>query len=206
MRSQGIEERRVRYWCQDESRFGLKTIERRLLTGFGVKPMGIGQWKRENYYLYGVVEPTTGCRLFSEFSHLDTTCFQAFLELFSQAYPKDFHIIQLDNGSFHKAIDQGGVRSQEMRSQNDERVAGGNIPPAISHKIAPEEETYWVTNRSQQLLTAASSGKACERQIFEGVALALRGGSESPTKPTLLTPDSWLLAPVQSICKIIPIP
>ncbi|WP_219335947.1 transposase [Chroococcidiopsis thermalis] len=87
------------------SRFGLKTIERRLLTGFGVKPIGIGQWKLENYYLYGIVEPTTGCRFFYEFSHLDTTCFQAFLELFSQTYPKDFHIIQLDNGSFHKADD-----------------------------------------------------------------------------------------------------
>jgi transposase len=36
---------------------------------------------------------------------LDTTCFQAFLELFSQTYPKDFHIIQLDNGTFHKADD-----------------------------------------------------------------------------------------------------
>ncbi|WP_317112445.1 IS630 family transposase [Chroococcidiopsis sp. SAG 2025] len=105
LRSQGIEEKQLRYWCQDESRFGLKTIEHRLLTGFGVKPIGIGQWRRENYYVYGVVEPTTGCRFFYEFSHLDTTCFQAFLDLFSQTYAKDFHILQLDNGSFHKAID-----------------------------------------------------------------------------------------------------
>ncbi|MDZ4870834.1 MAG: IS630 family transposase ISMae27 [Chroococcidiopsis cubana SAG 39.79] len=87
------------------SRFGLKTIERRLLTGCGIKPIGIGQWKRENYYVYGVVEPTTGCRFFYEFSHLDTTCLQAFLDLFSQTYAQDFHILQLDNGSFHKAID-----------------------------------------------------------------------------------------------------
>lgn len=36
---------------------------------------------------------------------MDTTGFQAFLELFSQAYPMDFHIIQLDNGSFHKSDD-----------------------------------------------------------------------------------------------------
>lgn len=36
---------------------------------------------------------------------MDTTCFQAFLELFSQTYPQDFHILQLDNGSFHQAND-----------------------------------------------------------------------------------------------------
>ena len=26
------------------------------------------------------------------------------MELFSEAYPKDFHIIQLDNGSFHSGM------------------------------------------------------------------------------------------------------
>ncbi len=36
---------------------------------------------------------------------MHTTCFQAFLELFSQTYPQDFHILQLDNGSFHQAND-----------------------------------------------------------------------------------------------------
>lgn len=95
--------RRIRYWCQDESRFGLKSIEHRKLTGFGIKPIGIGQWLRDNYYLYGVVEPKTGSSFFYEFTHLDTECFQAFLQLFSTTYPQDLHIWQLDNGLFHKA-------------------------------------------------------------------------------------------------------
>ena len=30
---------------------------------------------------------------------------EKFLELFAQAYPKDIHIIQLDNGGCHQALD-----------------------------------------------------------------------------------------------------
>lgn len=61
------------------------------------------QWEREAYYLYGVVEPQTGESFFYEFSHLDTECFEEFLNQFSQQHPQDIHILQLDNGSFHKA-------------------------------------------------------------------------------------------------------
>jgi transposase len=71
------------------------------LTNKGVKPIGLVQWQRENYYLYGVVEPKTGESFFYEFSHLDTICFQKFLQQLSQEYPEDLHIIQLDNGGFH---------------------------------------------------------------------------------------------------------
>jgi transposase len=71
------------------------------LTGKGVKPIGLVQWQRENYYLYGVIEPKTGESFFDEFSHLDTICFEKFLQQLSQHYPKDLHIIQVDNGAFH---------------------------------------------------------------------------------------------------------
>ena len=80
---------------------GLKTIERRKLTLKGVKPVGQLQWEREAYYLYGVVEPRTGASFFCEISHLDSECFQAFLNYFAQAYPEELHIWQLDRGSFH---------------------------------------------------------------------------------------------------------
>ena len=91
----------IRYWCGDESRFGLKTVTRRVLTIKGVKPIGKVQWKRENFYVFGVVEPKTGERFFWEFSHIDTICFQKFLEEFARSYPAEFHIIQVDNGAFH---------------------------------------------------------------------------------------------------------
>lgn len=95
------QDRNIRYWCEDESRFGLKTITGRKLTLTGAKPVGQVQWTREAFYLYGIVEPLTGSHFFLEFSHLDTVCFEQFLAQFVQAYPDDIHIIQLDQGRFH---------------------------------------------------------------------------------------------------------
>ncbi len=93
----------VRYWCSDESRLGLKTITRRRLTQRGVKPIGQVQWSFKSYYLYGLVEPLTGENFFLECSHLNTDSFEAYLREFSQTYPNDLHIIQLDNARFHTA-------------------------------------------------------------------------------------------------------
>jgi DDE superfamily endonuclease len=94
--------KRLRYLCQDETRNGLKTIAGRLITLVGVKPVGISQWLRENFYLYGVVEPLTGYSFFYEFSHLDGECFQRFMNLLSTAIGDDVAVIQFDQGSFHK--------------------------------------------------------------------------------------------------------
>jgi hypothetical protein len=88
--------------CQDETRLGLKTIAGRLITASGVKPVGLSQWQRDNFYLYGVVEPLTGYSFFYEFSHLDGDCFQKFLEMLSANLGDDVAVIQFDQGSFHK--------------------------------------------------------------------------------------------------------
>jgi len=91
----------IRYWCQDETRLGLKTIGGRKLTAPGVKPIGFVQWDFLAYWLYGLVEPKTGASFFWEFSHLDTTCCERFFVEFARAYPNDLHIIQLDNSPAH---------------------------------------------------------------------------------------------------------
>ena len=93
----------VRYWCQDESRFDLRTIPSRKITATGVKPVGLGQWLSQGYYLYGLVKPKSGENFFWEFSHMDSACFQVYLQKFARAYPEDLHIIQLDNGPLHTA-------------------------------------------------------------------------------------------------------
>ena len=93
-----------RYWCQDESRIGLHTMRGRLLTLKGVKPQGLVQWNFRAFWLYGLIEPLTGDSFFYEFCHLDTVCFEKFLELFAQTYPGERHIIQLDNASCHQAL------------------------------------------------------------------------------------------------------
>jgi transposase len=81
----------------------LKTISGRKITARGVKPKGKVQWQFQATYLYGVVEPKTGENFFFEFTHLNSQCFQIFLELVSQNFPDERIIIQLDNGGFHKA-------------------------------------------------------------------------------------------------------
>ena len=83
----------------------MKTITGKLITACGVKPVGLYQWLFKYLWLYGLVEPKTGDSFFYEFSHLDTPCFEKFLELFSQQYPDEVHIIQLDNGRGHLGLD-----------------------------------------------------------------------------------------------------
>lgn len=94
----------VRIWCQDESRFGLITMQGRMITLKGIKPVGKKQWKRGNFYVYGVVEPSTGEQYYQEFSQLNHNCFQEFLNGFAQKYSDYFNLIIRDNGSFHKAL------------------------------------------------------------------------------------------------------
>ena len=91
----------MRYFVQDESRFGLKTLIGRLLTACGIKPIGEWQWLFKAFWLYGAVEPATGESFFLQFSHVDTECFQRFLNEFAQVYPDSLNIIQVDNGRFH---------------------------------------------------------------------------------------------------------
>ena len=94
---------RIRYWCEDESRFGMKTINRLKITAKGVQPIGMSQWTFKTIWLYGMVEPASGESVLWEFSHLDSICFEAFLAYFSQLDPDDMHIIQLDNSGAHTA-------------------------------------------------------------------------------------------------------
>lgn len=96
-------EQKVRFFCGDETRLGLKTISGRKITARGVKPIGKVQWQYQATYLYGIVEPSTGEHFFFEFTHLNSTCFQVFLNLISQQFADSVLIIQLDNGGFHKA-------------------------------------------------------------------------------------------------------
>lgn len=93
----------VRFFCGDETRLGLKTLGGRKITARGIKPIGQVQWQFKATYLYGIVEPKTGEHFFFEFSHLNTDCFQVFLNLIAQQFKDDLVILQLDNGGFHKA-------------------------------------------------------------------------------------------------------
>ncbi|NEP40436.1 MAG: IS630 family transposase [Okeania sp. SIO2H7] len=95
--------KKVSFWCFDETRIGLHTITRRKITLFGVKPEGKKQMSFEYFWLYGAVEPRGGRSFFFEFCHLDTICFEAYLKQFSQAYPQELLIVQVDNARSHSS-------------------------------------------------------------------------------------------------------
>jgi hypothetical protein len=75
--------------------------EKKSRTGCGIKPIGKVQWNFKAYYLYGAIAPQTGESFGPLFSHLDSLCFQIFLDKLAAEYPEHLNVIQLDNGRFH---------------------------------------------------------------------------------------------------------
>ena len=70
----------IRYaLCRRESGGSVKCATRKL-TGLGVKPVGELQWQFLYRWLYGIVEPLSGEDFMLGFSHLDSFCFEEFLQ------------------------------------------------------------------------------------------------------------------------------
>lgn len=91
----------MRYLCQDETRLGLKSETGKVVTASGVKPVVQVQWPRDNFWLYGVVEPLSGWHFTQEYSHLDTEHFQQFIDALSEQLGNDIAVIQLDQAGAH---------------------------------------------------------------------------------------------------------
>ncbi|MEG4090135.1 hypothetical protein [Microcoleus sp. Pol12B4] len=75
---------------------GLKTETGKVIMAFGVKPMAPVLWKRDNFWLYGVVEPLSGWHFCQEYAHLNTQRFQEFIDALSDQPGEDIAPIQLD--------------------------------------------------------------------------------------------------------------
>jgi hypothetical protein len=74
---------RLRYLCLEETRLGLKTETGKVIMAFGVKPIAPVLWKRDNFWLYGVVEPLSGWHFYQEYDRLNTEKFQQFIDALS---------------------------------------------------------------------------------------------------------------------------
>lgn len=96
--------KRVRYLCQDEMRVGLKTETGRVITARGVKPIAPVQWGRDNFWVYGVVEPLSGWHFEQEYDHLNSEQFANFIAALSQALGENIAVIQLDQAKAHQAL------------------------------------------------------------------------------------------------------
>ncbi|WP_228009834.1 IS630 family transposase [Microcystis aeruginosa] len=83
---------KIRFLCEDQTRLALKTISGRKITAKGVKPYGKVQGQFQATYIYGVLEPKIGEHFFYEFTHLNSQCFQIFLELVSEYFAGGFAI------------------------------------------------------------------------------------------------------------------
>jgi transposase len=90
-------------YFQDESRFGLMTKNGRSLTTKGVKPICPFLQAFQNLWLFGAFSPVNGEHFLMELPTCNSDNFQIFLDQFAALNPKEFKIIFLDNGAFHKA-------------------------------------------------------------------------------------------------------
>src|SRR5581483_1977599 len=90
-------------YFEDESRLGLLTILRRMLTAKGIKPIAPYQHKFDNLYLFGAFSPINGDNYLLEMPACNSETFQVFLNQFSIQKPDEFKIMILDNGAFHHA-------------------------------------------------------------------------------------------------------
>jgi transposase len=91
----------LRYFCQDESRLGLKTMTGKVITAPGVKPIVPVQWLRDNFWLYGAVEPLTGQLFTQQYPQLNSEFFQEFIRYFSLSLGNDYALLQLDQAGAH---------------------------------------------------------------------------------------------------------
>lgn len=157
MRTHFAQGRLVRYWCTDESRWGLKTLTGRVLTMRGVKPVALMQWPRDAFWLYGAVEPKTGEHFFYRFSHLDRVCFELFVQEFGAAFPHTLNLLQMDQAGAHMA---NSIQWPE------------NVLPIVQPSHSPQlnpVERLWQDLRKHFKGTNFESITALEKALFEQI-------------------------------------
>jgi transposase len=81
----------------------LHTKYGRGLTARGIQPVCTFQQVFQYTYLFGAFSPITGNKFLLEMPYCNAATFQMYLNLFSENNPKEYKIIVLDNGAFHKA-------------------------------------------------------------------------------------------------------
>ncbi len=91
----------VNLYFQDESRFGLITKQKRVITAKGIKP--IGKYKHSYLYkwLWGSFSPITGESFCMTTNGVCKDLFIKYLNDFSRHKPTELKIMIIDNASFH---------------------------------------------------------------------------------------------------------
>lgn len=79
----------------------MKTLTGKVITLKGVKPTVEVKWERENFWIYGAIEPLTGDHFLHEYPKLNGNYFQEFLDWLSQQLGEDYAILQIDQAPAH---------------------------------------------------------------------------------------------------------
>ncbi len=91
----------VNIYCQDESRFGLITKQKRVLTIKGIKPVEKYKHSYKYFWLWGSFSPITGDAHYMISDGVSKAAFIAYLDDLSQYKPKELKIVIIDNAAFH---------------------------------------------------------------------------------------------------------
>lgn len=87
--------------CQDESRFGLMTKQKKVLVSKGVKPIGKFQHTYKQLWLWGTFSIITGKSFYWETPIVNNLIFEDYLKAYSDIEPKTLTIMLIDNAGFH---------------------------------------------------------------------------------------------------------
>ena len=95
----------VNLYFQDESRFGLITKQKRVITAKGLKPIGKYKHSYKYKWLWGSFSPITGESFCMTSDGVCKELFIKYLEDFGKHKPKELKIIIIDNAAFHSTKD-----------------------------------------------------------------------------------------------------
>ena len=95
----------VNIYCQDESRFGLITKQKRVLTLKGIKPIGKHKHSYKYFWLWGSFSPITGDSHYMIGDGVSKNAFMAYLQDLSLYNPRELKILIIDNAAFHSTKD-----------------------------------------------------------------------------------------------------
>lgn len=95
----------VNIYCQDESRLGLITKQKRVLTLKGIKPVGKYKHSYKYFWLWGSFSPITGDAHYMISDGVSKNAFIAYLEDLSTFKPRELKILIIDNAAFHSTRD-----------------------------------------------------------------------------------------------------
>ncbi len=127
----------VNLYFQDESRFGLITKQKRVITAMGIKPIGKYKHSYQYKWLWGSFSPITGETFCMTTNGICKELFLKYLEDFSRHKPDELKIIVIDNASFHSTKDH----------QLPKNIILMPIPP-YSPELNPAEKVWqWMKNK-----------------------------------------------------------